>query len=352
MHHSPGSSPIRVLVGDDTRVHTELLADALRRDGQLEVTTSPSSSEGLIACLNQGSIDVLLIGSNLDGNPGRGFEVLRNLKSSYSVVPCVMLLNSSSREAVLEAFRAGARGIFSKEESVSTLPKCVRRVHEGQIWANTEQISALVHAWSSCKNIRAVDAHGMNLLSKREFEIVSRAAQGMTNREIAAELALSPHTVKNCFFRIFDKLGVSNRVELLLMTIDHDRDARSAHDYILGKNDDFTLPDEATLIRCQRAAENGVLAAQLALAMHYSRNGWDPGDRSNSYVWYSIAIRQLSQAWAGIAQEMTADQVLEAEQRAARWPEFRGKTLAMPQKVASTSRRPFHAKMALDKVLD
>lgn len=347
MHHSPESSQIRVLVGDDTRVHTELLADVLRRDGQLEVTTSPSSSEGLIVHLNQGSIDVLLIGSNLDGKPGRGFEVLRHLKSSYGVVPCVILLNSSRREDVLEAFRAGARGIFSKEESVSTLHKCVRRVHEGQIWANTEQISALVHAWSSCKNVRAVDAHGMNLLSKRELDIVSRAAQGMTNREIAAELALSPHTVKNCFFRIFDKLGVSNRVELLLMTIDHDRDARSGHDYILGKNDDFILPDEATLIRCQRAAENGVLTAQLALAMHYSRNGWNPDDRSNSYVWYSIAIQQLSQAWTDIAQEMTADQVLEAEQRAARWLEFRGKALAMPQKVASSSRRPLHAAMAL-----
>lgn len=352
MRHSPGSGQIRVLVGDDTRVHTELLADVLRRDGQLEVATSVSSSEGLLAHLNQGSIDVLLIGSDLDGKPGRGFEVLRDLKSSYSVVPCVMLLNSSRRETVLEAFRAGARGIFSKEESVSTLHKCVRRVHEGQIWANTEQISALVHAWSSCKNIRAVDAHGMNLLSKREFEIVSRAAQGMTNREIAAELALSPHTVKNCLFRIFDKLGVSNRVELLLMTIDHDRDPRSRHDNLLGNNDDFILPDEATLIRCQQAAENGVLTAQLALAMHYSRKGWNPDDRSNSYVWYSIAIQRLSQAWTGIAQEMTADEVLEAEQRAARWLECRGKALAMPQKVASSSRRPLHARMALDKVLD
>jgi DNA-binding NarL/FixJ family response regulator len=96
MHHHPSSSnQIRVLVSDDSRVHTELLADVLRRDGQLEVTTSPSSSEELLAQLNQSSVDVLVIGSNLDGRPGRGFEVLRDLQSSSYFVPSIMLLNSS-----------------------------------------------------------------------------------------------------------------------------------------------------------------------------------------------------------------------------------------------------------------
>jgi len=236
-----------------------------------------------------------------------------------------MLLNSSAQEVVLEAFRAGARGIFSKEESVSALSKCVRRVHEGQIWANSKQISALVQAWSSVHHVRAGDARGVNLLSKREREIVSGAAQGLTNREIATQLGLSPHTVKNCLFRIFDKLGVSNRVELLLMTIDHNRDARSGYEHFLGNDGNSSLHDEATLIGCQRAAERGVLPAQLALAQHYSANGRNPGDRCNSYVWYSIAIQQLLQGWKDIAQEMTVDQVEEAEQRAARWLGVRGK---------------------------
>src|SRR5215469_8137661 len=66
------------------------------------------------------------------------------------------------------------------------------------------------------------------------------------------------------------------------------------------------------LIGCQRAAENGVLIAQLALAQHYSSNGRNPGDRCNSYVWYSIAMQQLLQGWKDIAQEMTVDQVEES----------------------------------------
>jgi DNA-binding NarL/FixJ family response regulator len=332
MHLLSGSNHIRVLVADDTRVHTELLADVLRRDGGLEVTTSPSSSENLITHLNQGGIDVLLIGSNLDGQPGRGFEVLRDLQSSRSFPASIMLINSSEREIVLEAFRVGARGVFSKDESVSTLNKCVRRVHEGQIWAKSEQVSALVEAWSSCQSVRAVDARGMNLLSKREFEIVTRVAQGLTNREIAEQLRLSHHTVKNCLFRIFDKLGVSNRVELLVMTIDRNRDGRSGYQCILENNGDLSLHDEATLIECQRAAEHGVLMAQLALAQHYAMNGQTPDDRCNSYVWYSIAVQQLSQACTGIAQEMTVVQVLEAEQKATRWLEFNGKKPVLRQK--------------------
>src|ERR1035441_8222033 len=228
MRHHFTSSAIRVLVSDDTRVHTELLADALRRDDGLHVTTSTSGSAGLVARPDFHNVDVLLLSSTIDEQPGRGFEVLKGLHSSHNSVSAVMLLDTSKNEMVLEAFGAGARGVFSRNESVGTLNKCVRRVYEGQIWANSEQMGALVQAIASSRSVRAVDARGMNLLSKRESEIVSGAAKGLTNREIATQLGLSPHTVKNCLFRIFDKLGVSNRVELLLMTMSGNREARWA----------------------------------------------------------------------------------------------------------------------------
>src|SRR5271157_3995662 len=217
-----GSVAIRVLLSDDTRTHTELLADSLKRDGGLQVLSSVSSSEELISAFGSCAPDVLLLSSNIDEQPGRGFEVLQMLRSSRSDLRAIMLLNSSKPEMALEAFRSGARGVFSKEESVGTLPKCVRKVHEGQIWANTEQIAAIMRAWANSYKVHAVNARGMELLSKREAEVVSGVAQGLTNRAIAEQLGLSPHTVKNFLFRIFDKLGVSNRVELLLMTMSQD----------------------------------------------------------------------------------------------------------------------------------
>jgi DNA-binding NarL/FixJ family response regulator len=214
-----GEETIRVLVADDTRIHTQLLADALRRDLYLEVISSPSHSRDLIEAASLHHFDVLVISSNLDEEPVRGFEVLRELRATRADLRAIMLLDSSKRESILQAFRSGARGIFSRHDSVETLCKCVRTVHQGQVWANSQQVSFAVEALASSPTVRAVDANGLNLLSKRELEVVRCLAEGLTNREIADRLGLSQHTIKNYLFRVFDKLGVSSRLELLFMTL-------------------------------------------------------------------------------------------------------------------------------------
>ena len=331
------TSPLRVLVSDDTPVHTELLADALKRDGHLQVSTSASGSEDLIGRADLRDVDVLLLSSTLDEQPGRGFEVLRGLHSAHGFVPAVMLLDSAKREAVLEAFRSGARGILGRNESVEIFGKCLQRVHEGQIWANSEQMALLVHAFASSPVVCVVDALGLNLLSKREMEIVRSVAQGLTNREIAERLGLSPHTIKNSLFRIFDKLGVSNRVELLFMTMSQERDAQLTFECLLANHGNVSFQNEATLVECQKAAEQGVLMAQLAMAQFYSTNRRNASDVLHSYAWYSIASERMSQAWEEATKTMTVDQVLQAEQMAARWLNTEGKNASSIQTKAQRS---------------
>lgn len=216
---SSGSEKIRVLVADDTHIHTQLLADALRRDGQLDIISPPARSRDFVETVRLLKVDVVVLSSNLDEEPLRGFELLRQLRASDPGVLAIMLLDSSKRETILQAFRAGARGIFSRHDSVETLCKCIRSVREGQIWANSQQLSFAVEALASSPMVRAVDANGLSLLSKREMDVVRSLAEGLTNREIAERLGLSQHTIKNYLFRVYDKLGVSSRLELLFMAL-------------------------------------------------------------------------------------------------------------------------------------
>ena len=221
MQSSPGSGGegIRVLVADDTQIHTQSLAEALRRDRQLVVISPPSRSRDLVETVRLQQVNVVLLSANLDEEPLRGFEVLRELRASNPGILAVMLLDSSRRETIVRAFRAGARGIFSRNDSVETLCKCIRSVYDGQIWADSQQMSFAVEELASSPVVRAVDSNGLSLLSKREMDVVRSLAEGLTNREIAERLGLSQHTIKNYLFRVYDKLGVSSRLELLFMTL-------------------------------------------------------------------------------------------------------------------------------------
>ena len=210
---------IRVLVADSSRIHTGLLANALKLDPLLEVIAFEASSCGLVAELMAQAIDVLVISSNLDEQPSRGVEVLFELRALNVNTRAILLPDSSKDEAILQAFRAGARGVFGKNEPIGQLSKCVRCVHRGQVWASSEALQVAVEALASSPTVRAVNAEGMKLLSDRELQVVRCIAEGLTNREIAKRLKLSQHTIKNYLFRIFDKVGVSSRVELLFMTL-------------------------------------------------------------------------------------------------------------------------------------
>ena len=308
---------IRVLVADSSSIHTHLLANALKRDSQLEVIPFDSDSRGLVAAVMALQIDVLVISSDLEDEPSRGFETLHELRAAHPITRAVVLVNLSKHEVVLNAFRAGAKGVFSRSEPVDLLGKCVRCVHQGQIWASSRELTMAVEALAGAPAVRAVNAEGMSLLSKRELQIVRCLAEGLTNREIAERLSLSQHTVKNYLFRVFDKLGVSSRVELLFMTLSQPapKHAMSADvPSLVGRADS---PEELALL--QKAATAGLPAAQLALAhMHLARRT-APEDIVNAYMWYLVATERATQAKGLISKLMTAAQIEEARRSASAW---------------------------------
>jgi len=223
-------NPIDVLVGDNSRIHSHLLAEALKRDPRLRIVGSASGSREFLEIAALQNPDVVIVSANLDDNPMGGMITLREFHEAHPQIPAVILVDSLKRETVLDAFRSGARGIFSKHESLETLCKCVRVVYEGQVWAGSREVLFALEALSSAPTIRATTAGGLQLLSRREMEVVHYLAEGLTNREIGARLGLSRHTIKNYLLKIFDKLGVSNRVELLFLTLSQPAGAQAVEE--------------------------------------------------------------------------------------------------------------------------
>ncbi len=326
-HAGLGSDFVSIVVADSTRIHTQLLADALRNDRGLQVVAETSNSEELLAAITRVPIDVAVMSHNLDDQPGHGIHVLREIRALRPQIKGVILLDSSKPQEVLECFRAGAKGIFSKQERLESLCKCIRSVHEGQIWARSVDLDQALEAFANLPSVRALNHKGIELLSERERQVIQHMAGGMTNREIAQALDLSPHTVKNYLFRIFDKLGVSSRTDLLYLTMNHSQ-ARPPHT-ANGESPSFSVIIEA--------AEAGDPSAQLRLAEHFSQikdvqdtesgqnAGFQPASVS-AYMWYLLAekaaspmLEQIEEGKNNISRRMSPQQLTEAENRAAAW---------------------------------
>src|SRR3984885_2023693 len=212
--------PIQLLIGETCRLSCELMTAALRRHPQrLSVVAAAVDSAEIVDAYAAKKPDVCVISWRLKDGVSSGLSGARQLHAMHEAARILMLIDTPEREVVVEAFRAGALGIFSREESFGELCKGIEKVHTGQIWATNEQLQYLVESLAVKGPAPITDAKGAVLLTPREQSLVDLVAQGRTNRDISRELNLSEHTVRNYLFRIFNKLGTSNRLELALYAI-------------------------------------------------------------------------------------------------------------------------------------
>ena len=211
----------RVLVALGSPMDCQLLLAALERSRQqFAVAACATSKNDIIHCLSRGNVDVALINLDLEDGPLAGLQGLPGLHASYPETPVVMLFDRWRDDLVVHAFRAGAKGVFCRlEKELDMLWKCINAVHEGQVWANSRQLHLLLDSLRSAAPIREASPPGMNLLTKRETLVANLVAEGLPNKAIAVRLSISEHTVSNHLFRIYNKLGISNRVELVLQVM-------------------------------------------------------------------------------------------------------------------------------------
>ena len=198
----------------------QLVAGALKRcRHKFEVVAFPSTSSDAIRELRASDPQVAIISAQLQDGPLTGFKVLHELRVSQMRTAAVMLLDSMERDLVINAFRAGARGVFSRTQPLKALSKCIRSVHQGQIWIGNNELEHLLRLITQLRPPQLIRPEQMALLTEREKQVVCMVAEGMNNREISTKMGVSEHTVRNYIFRIFEKVGVSNRVELVLYAL-------------------------------------------------------------------------------------------------------------------------------------
>lgn len=213
---------IRVLVADSNQTQSQLLTEALRRQRAFKVAHCQAKLSDCLSAMQAETADVVLLADGVPDDRTKLYSILRGLHSAHPMSATVLLLDQYDRELVVDTLRAGARGVFCLAlMPFKSLCRCITSVHQGQFWTNTEQMRFIIDALSTPLAQRITRSSGQVVLTPREEQIVGLVAEGLTNREIGHELKVKENTVKKSLLRIYDKVGVSNRVELVLYDLSH-----------------------------------------------------------------------------------------------------------------------------------
>jgi DNA-binding NarL/FixJ family response regulator len=148
-----------------------------------------------------------------------GIEVLRELASAQVEVRTIVLTAAIEKRQIVEALQLGARGILLKDAAIQLVAKCIEKVVAGDFWVGHEAVTSLVDYLRGLKRGTEGTVHRLPGFTPRENEIISAIVTGCVNKEIAIKLSLSEDTVKHHLSNIFDKAGVSNRLELAIWSM-------------------------------------------------------------------------------------------------------------------------------------
>jgi len=217
MANEKKSGPVRIIIADDHSIVREGLRLILSTDSDLEVIGQAADGQEGIALIKKLSPDVILL--DVDMPQMTGLEVLRDLAAEKSTVKSIVLTASIENRQIVEAFQLGARGVIRKQTPPRVLINCIHTVSNGQIWLGENSFDDRISALQSLASESQGSAK-FNLTAK-ETQVIAAVLEGDTNKAIAERLSISEQTVKNHLTNIFNKTGVSNRLELALFAAKH-----------------------------------------------------------------------------------------------------------------------------------
>ena len=220
-------SKIRIVVADDHPIFRDGLCRLLALEEDFEVVAQAQDGRQVLDVLQQHEPDILLLDLKMPGLDG--LATLQRLQIAKNKTRVIVLTASDDKNEFVQAMKLGTSGIVLKQTATELLIKSIRKVHAGEIWLDSHTTAAVIRqfvandeappAMHALPSAPATRERERSPLSQREREIVALVAQGFKNKEMAEKMFISEQTVKNHLHNIFDKLGVSDRLELALYAI-------------------------------------------------------------------------------------------------------------------------------------
>ena len=209
---------IRIIVADDHTIFRDSLCKMLALESDFEIVGQAGNGREVVDLVADQDPDIVLLDLRMPGLDG--LEALRQLRSKKSNAKVIVLTAVDDEDMHVRAVRYGASGVVVKQTATELLIKSIRTVHGGEIWLDSKTTAAVIRAFTAARQVPPIDRRPLRL-SNREREISGLVVQGFLNKEIAERLFISEQTVKNHLHNIFEKLGVSNRLELALHIVQH-----------------------------------------------------------------------------------------------------------------------------------
>jgi DNA-binding NarL/FixJ family response regulator len=214
------AQPTRIVIADDHPIFRDGLRRLLEAEPDLKVVGEACDGAEAVKFARQLKPDILLLDLAMPRHPG--LEALREMSSGQTSnsVRVILLTAAAEKNQIVEALQLGARGVVLKDSATQLLLKSIHTVMAGEYWVGRESVSNLVQFLRTLMQSSGEEARQKKFgLTPRELEIVSTVVAGYSNKEIAEYFKISEDTVKHHLSNIFDKLGVSTRLELALFAV-------------------------------------------------------------------------------------------------------------------------------------
>jgi len=211
-----GKATIRVIVADSQAIFRAGLRKIFALEDDIRVVGQAETVPQTITAVQKFSADILIFEAALSPNPADTVsDLLRSAKCRLVVV-----LQEPDQEMTLEMFRRGAHSIISREVEPEMLVECLRKVAAGEPWLESRAVAWVLDAYRT-QGLRPAGSRPKVQLTPKESLIVSCVTQGMKNKEIALRVGTTEQVVKNYLRKVYDKLGVADRLELALYCLNH-----------------------------------------------------------------------------------------------------------------------------------